>query len=258
MLKFDDDTIRVINESYRGADITRRRVENLAALAPRPGERILDLGCGQGMLTEELARAVGESGRVTGIDPSPEMRAEATARCSGYGQIEILEGHAGAVPLDDGTCDAAISLQVFEYLADIPAALRDLHRILRPAGRLVIGDMAFGTLFWASDDPARMDRMCRSWDTHVIDANLPARLPQDLGATGFHLVEMRPLPLVATTLRPDGLPFMSMHLMRNHAVRKGHVSQDEADAWFAEQQVRSDADRFFFSLTHLIAIAVRL
>lgn len=257
MLKFDSQTLELLDVSYRGADITRRRMENMAALAPRPGERVLDLGCGQGMMTEELGRAVGPTGAVIGIDPSPDMRIQAQTRCSAHANISILEGSAGALPVDDESLHGAVSLQVFEYLSDIAGALVDLRKKLRPGGRLVIGDMQWGTLSWASDDPGRMDRMCHAWERHVAEPDVPAVLPSALEAAGFQLVEMRPLPFAAVNLRPDGLPFMMMHLMRDYAVQNGLLANEDAEAWFEEQQERSRDGRFFFSLTHFIAIAVR-
>lgn len=257
MLKFDAETLKILNVSYVGADITRRRMENMAALAPRAGERILDLGCGQGLMTEELARAVGPGGEVIGVDPSADMRADAEARCAGHAHVRIIDGAAGALPVADGALDGAVSLQVFEYLSDIPGALADLHDKLRPGGRLVIGDMAWSTLAWASDDPARMTRMQAAWERHVAEPDTPALLPAALEDAGFHLAEMRPLPFSAVTLRPDSLPFMMMHLMRGYAIQNGLVAETEAQAWFEEQERRAAEGRFFFSLTHFIAIAVR-
>ena len=257
MLKFDAETLKLINVSYLGADVSRRRMENVAALNPQQGERILDLGCGQGMMTEELARAVGPDGEVVGIDPSPDMREDAKERCANIQNVRILDGAGGSIPVKDGSLDAAISLQVFEYLPDIPGTLKDLATKLRPRARVVIGDMQWGTLSWASDDPDRMHRMCRAWEAHVVEPDVPALLPSTLQECGFDLIEMRALPFSAITLRPDGLPFMVMHLMRGYAIQNELLPSVEAEAWFEEQETRASQGRFFFSLTHFIAIALR-
>ncbi|WP_082643624.1 methyltransferase domain-containing protein [Ruegeria denitrificans] len=73
MLKFDAETTRLLEIAYQGAELTRRRQASFDALRPAPGETILDVGCGNGMLTAELARAVGSDGYVIGIDPSADM-----------------------------------------------------------------------------------------------------------------------------------------------------------------------------------------
>ena len=74
MLKFDAETAALLNAAYRGADFVERRQANLDALKPRTGDHITDIGCGNGLLAADVARAVGESGVVTGVDPSPDMR----------------------------------------------------------------------------------------------------------------------------------------------------------------------------------------
>lgn len=257
MLKFDTETLRILDVSYHGADIIRRRMENMAALAPQPGECILDLGCGQGLMTEELARAVGPTGEVIGVDPSPDMRSQAQVRCAGYPNVRILDGGAGDIPTGDRVIDGAVSLQVFEYLQDIPAALADLHGKMRQGGRLAIGDMQWQTLSWSSDDPERMTRMQLAWERHVAEPGVPAMLPAALEKAGFQLVELRPVPFAACSLRPDGLAFMLMHLMRAYAIQNDLMPAQDADAWFAEQERRAAVGTFFFSLTHFIAIAFK-
>ena len=77
MLTFNAATARFLEETYLGSDFVRRRLANLEALAPQSGDRVIDVGCGPGFLTLELARAVGEDGQVIGVDPSPDMRAAA-------------------------------------------------------------------------------------------------------------------------------------------------------------------------------------
>jgi len=257
MLNFDAETLKLLDESYLGADITRRRAVNMAALDPGPGERILDLGCDQGMMTEEIARAVGPTGEVIGVDPSGDMLASARDRCAGHANVRILEGGAGAIPVEDASLDGAAALQVLEYVDDIAGACAELARVLRPGGRVVIGDMQHETLSWASDDPARMERMTKAWERHVAEPNAPARLPHLLTDAGFQVIEMRPIPFTAFKLRPDSFPFMLMHLMRGYAIQNDLMPEAEAQAWFAEQEARAAAGRFFFSLTHFIAIAIR-
>ncbi len=184
MLKFDADTARLLENAYQGDDITRRRRANFDALGPAPGDRIADIGCGNGLLTLELARAVGDAGAVVGVDPSAEMRALAEQRCAAFPAARILDGDAAALPLDDAAVDKAVSVQVFEYLDDIPAALAEARRILKPGGRLVIGDIHWDALAWASDDRARMNRILSAYDGHFAERRVPEILPSLLDAAG--------------------------------------------------------------------------
>src|SRR5215212_8852248 len=120
MLQFNAETTRLLENAYRGSDVVKRRLATLEALAPQAGETIIDVGSGLGHLTVELSRALGDAGEVIGVDPSVDMRTAAANQCDGLRNVRLLDGTAATLPLDDGCADRAVSLQVFEYLSDIP------------------------------------------------------------------------------------------------------------------------------------------
>jgi arsenite methyltransferase len=173
MLEFDAATARLLEDAYRGSDVVKRRLATLEVLAPEAGDAVLDVGCGSGYLPVELARAVGEAGEVIAIDPSAEMRKAAANQCDGFANVRILDGTATELPLHDSIVNRAASLQVFEYLSDIPGALAEIRRVLRPGGRLVIGDMHWDSWIWHSAEPARMTKMIMAWDHHLTDRTVP-------------------------------------------------------------------------------------
>ncbi len=255
MLEFGAATARILDEAYQGADVSRRRRANFDALAPAAGEHVLDLGCGNGLLTLELARAVGPQGHVTGIDPSPDMLATARARCQGRDNVTLIEGRAADLPLDTAGVDKAVALQVMEYFDNRTPALRELHRVLRPGGRLVIGDIHWDSLVWHSADAARMARMTEIWDGHLAERRLPALLPHELRRCGFAVRHLHPVPFCDIALRPDGIARMMMVLMRDYAIARGGPAAAEARAWFREQEELAAAGRFFFSITHFVVTA---
>ncbi|SLN45938.1 Demethylmenaquinone methyltransferase [Roseivivax jejudonensis] len=257
MLQFDAETAGRLELAYSGADITYRRRASFDAVAPRPGQHVVDIGCGNGMLTAELARAVGTSGRVTGIDPSADMRALAERRCADFTWVTLSEGRADALPLPDCIADTAVSVQVFEYIDDVPGALAEARRILRPGGRLVIADMHFGTFAWFSENGARMQRVIDAWDHHFVHRALPERLPALMTDAGFDVERVVPVTITDTDLKPDGLANMMLILMADFAARGGHVSAAEARAWAAEQHTLADAGRFFFTFTQFVTTARR-
>lgn len=255
MLQFDAETTRQLEIAYQGADVTQRRRASFDALGPEPGETILDIGCGNGLLTRELARAVGPFGRIIGVDPSVDMRIAARARCDDFDWVELMDGAADRLPVADGVVDKAVSVQVFEYLDDIPAAVNDAHRVLKPGGRLVIGDIHLDSIVWFSDDPDRMARMFAAWDNHFTEPEVPAILPPILRDSGFAVDRIVPHTLCDHVLRPDGLASIMMHLMESYAVSNGHVAAGEARAWAEEQAELARAGRFFFSITHYVVSA---
>jgi SAM-dependent methyltransferase len=252
MLQFDAETTRLLEYGYRGSDVGRRRLATLELLEPRTGEVIVDVGCGPGYLLVELSRAVGEAGEVIGVDPSADVRKAAARQCDGFPNVRILEGTAGALPLDDASADRAASLQVFEYLSDIPGALAEIRRVLRPGGRLVVGDMHWDSWAWHSDDPGRMEAMMNAWDHHLADRCVPARLPHMMRQAGYEVETIRPLVFFDTVLRNDGLAMMLLKLMQAYALQNDLVDEPTVRAWADEQRRLAIDGRFFFSLAHFV------
>ncbi|WP_367180596.1 methyltransferase domain-containing protein [uncultured Ruegeria sp.] len=255
LLKFDAETTRLLEIAYQGAELTRRRQASFDALCPAPGETILDIGCGNGLLTAELARAVGTDGYIIGIDPSADMTAAAKERCSDYANVEFRAGSANHLPIEDERADKAVSVQVFEYIEDVDGALADTLRCVKPGGRLVISDLHFGSLIWFSDEPDRMQKMLTSWNQHFVSGSVPERLPALIKARGNHVEDVLSFTMTDHQLKPDGLAIMMMHLMKQYAVANDHVDPAVAQSWFDEQLSLAKVGRFFFSMTQFIVVA---
>jgi SAM-dependent methyltransferase len=107
--------------------------------ALQPGERVLDVACGTGVVARLAAQQVGPSGQITGLDNDAEKLAVARSLPPVPGvSLEWQEGSALAMPFADASFDALLCQQGLQFLADRPAALREMHRALVPGGRLVL------------------------------------------------------------------------------------------------------------------------
>jgi ubiquinone/menaquinone biosynthesis C-methylase UbiE len=113
-------------------------------LEPQPGERILEIGPGTGYYTLELAAWVGQEGKVEIFDLQDEMLDHTIrrARARGLWNVDPTQGDAQQLPYEDDSFDAAILITVLGEIPDRDAALAEIARVLRPGGRLVVGELA--------------------------------------------------------------------------------------------------------------------
>lgn len=109
----------------------------------RPGEQVVDVGCGAGMDSMIAAKMVGPSGRVVGVDMTPAMLAKAqrNAAEAHFSNVEFREGYGESLPIPDGWADVVISNGALNLMPDKVIALKEMWRILQPTGRLQIADI---------------------------------------------------------------------------------------------------------------------
>ncbi len=108
-----------------------------------PGEKIVDVGCGAGIDSLIAAKMVGPDGQVIGVDMTPAMldKAKRAATDAGLRNVRFRQGYAEDLPAPDGWADVVISNGVLNLMPDKSAALREMARVLKPTGRLQIGDI---------------------------------------------------------------------------------------------------------------------
>ena len=141
MLGYDDDWLEGIPEGSIASLSGTGNPFRIGLLAP--GTRVVDIGCGAGLDSLIAAKMVGPNGQVIGVDMTPAMlqKARKSAIEVGLGNVEFREGLAESLPVPDGWADVVISNGVLNLLPDKLAALLEMARVLKPSGRLQIGDI---------------------------------------------------------------------------------------------------------------------
>jgi ubiquinone/menaquinone biosynthesis C-methylase UbiE len=254
-MQFDEATSRRVAATYMTPDVVEQRRAVRAALRLEPGERVLDVGSGPGFLALEMAEQVGPNGLVHGVDPSDSMLAIATSNApvSGSAIVVFGAGEATALPFPDATFDVVTATQVYEYLADLPAALAEAGRVLRPGGRLLVLDTDWDSIVWHSSDPDRMRRVLTAWDQHLADPYLPRRLTGLLTGSGFTMIHRAVLPLFNAGYRGDIYSAGLIQFVAGFVPGRDGLTEQDVTAW-AEDLVGLAAD-YFFSLNRYLFLA---
>ncbi|MGD8561561.1 MAG: arsenite methyltransferase [Desulfarculaceae bacterium] len=158
-----------------------------AIAALRPGEVVVDLGSGGGFDCFLAARQVGPSGRVIGVDMTPEMiaRARENAAKGGFTNLEFRLGEIEHLPLEDSTANVIISNCVINLAPDKQAVYAEMHRVLKPGGRLAIADVVA-----TAPLPPALKENLDLWTSCAAGAVPVKELHEMLARTGFAQIEV--------------------------------------------------------------------
>jgi ubiquinone/menaquinone biosynthesis C-methylase UbiE len=138
--------------NYDSLGFTQRCAQRLLELANlKAGETVLDVGTGTGLVATVAAQLIGSTGKVVGVDFSPEMLAKARQRAAGISGLEFLEGDAEHLDLPSEQFDAVLYASSLFFIPDMLQAVREGWRVLEPGGRL--GFSSFGSSLFG---PLRM------------------------------------------------------------------------------------------------------
>lgn len=175
----------------------------------QPGETIVDLGSGGGLDCFLAAQRVGATGKVIGVDMTPEMLAKArgNAKRLGTTNVEFREGFIEHLPVADGEADVVISNCVINLSPDKPQVFRDIYRVLKPGGRISVSDIVTN-----GELPAAVQKSMEAWGACVAGALDVKDYASGLQAVGFVDVKVQPKSNLekGLTVMPTNQPFSAI------------------------------------------------
>lgn len=212
-------------------------------LALEPGESVLSVGCGPGFEPAELM-STDRAGRVAGVDANPAMLARAQKRRSD--DVSLLQGDATDLPVVEGTFDAALSVQVYEYVDDLAAALAELYRVLDADGRAVIYATDWDSLVWHASNRERAACVLNVWNNHCAHPRLGSELRPALRSASFEVVDVTTYPILLTELGWISYAHYLLESIREFVVTE--VGEETAQAWTDDLRALDRRGETFFSL----------
>jgi arsenite methyltransferase len=257
LVEFDAEAAKTLERVYQTPDVLAQRARFHQLLSLHPGERVCDVGVGPGLLSYEMALTVGPNGHAAGIDQSDAMLDMTRGRCSELAWTDFQRADATKLPFPDESFDAVVSTQVYEYVADMTSALAEVHRVLRPGGRVLILDTDWDSVVWNTNDRVRMQKVMLAWDDHLHDPHLPATLGPKLGAAGLavHLREV--IPLVNAAFQTNCYSFGISAAIQAFVGERDDVSAEEAAAWRNEFAALEASGEYFFSINRYVFGAIK-
>jgi ubiquinone/menaquinone biosynthesis C-methylase UbiE len=244
-----DRLIQVLEDADSASGWAELRRAWLDFSGVRKGDRALDVGCGTGVVTRDLARRVGNQGKVVGIDPSERLIEVALRRMKEVGiegVVEFRSADGGALPFPDGGFDLVVASAVFGHVPNGMEVLKEMVRVARPGGTILVFDHDIDTIVIDAADRNVTRRIVHAYCDHYFTSGWSGRELYGMFRQA-KLEEIGVLPLTFASMQFELHWKRMVERLSSVAVETGVVSDKEAEAWRMDLERRSDEGRFFAS-----------
>ena len=251
--RFDEKTAQQLSMIYQTDDIKEMQRQYRVWFDPRPGERILDVGCGTGVNDLALGKLVGPAGMIVGIDNSEAMLAIARAKAS-TDNVEYRRMAVEEMDFPADSFDGVVCTQVLGYVADPVPVIRSLLRVAKPAGRVFIAETDWDTLAYSIPDKELQRKVTLSFTDHHGDGWVGRRLYAMCREAGASEIELHPYVIhnAEYSIRRFGGPLS--YIIRDYLLRTQKCTEEEVRRWCKLLSDAFDDHTYFFSLSRFVCI----
>jgi ubiquinone/menaquinone biosynthesis C-methylase UbiE len=224
----------------------------------RAGARVLEVGCGTGVVARDLAALVGRRGAVTAVDPSATLlaRARALSRGGAGGRLVFRRADGHRLPFGDGRFDVTLAITVILHVADPLRVVKEMARVTRPGGRVGLQDQDFGLIGAAHPDRALTATILDGVAARIYsEPHSGRRLGALLRAAGLTEVRMLADTYQDTTLTQFSRSFLGRRA--ENAVRFGIVDAPTAERWLDGFNALHAEGNFVLTMQYFGAVGVR-
>lgn len=234
--------------SRAGRSYKRRLLEEMRL---QPGHLVADVGCGPGADIASMASLVGDTGKVIGVDGDPEMVDVAQRRYAGYSNVDIREGDAHQLKLDDGAVDRARTDRILQHVADPQAVVGQLARIVRADGLVTMAEPDWDSLVVDDEDLETSRAFTRYLAGRVRNPDIGRRLPRLARTAGLTLREVIVTPITFDDFSAAE-QILGLRRSTASALEEGALGDPAANAWLSRLQ---SAPTFFATFSVIMVIA---
>ena len=235
---------------------TRRSVV-FDSLEPKPGQAILDIGCGGGHLVKRFGLTLGGGGRAVGLDISEDQLNNARNLCADVTATELVVGDATDLHFPDDSFDAISSIQTLEYITDIELALKEIKRVIKPGGKIALVSVLWDLFQFHGPHLELNQLMLEVWKKHCPHQMLPMEIVRKLESIGFQNIEQRPIAILNTEFGENTYAYWAARLVATFAKTNG-IDSDKVDTWLDQLSQSEKEGRFGFASVPVLTTAVAI
>jgi len=251
--RFDEKTAQQLNMIYQTDDIREMQRQFRVWFDPRPGEKILDVGCGTGVNDIALSRLVGPFGKIVGIDSSEAMLAIARAKAAAA-NIEYQLKSVEEMDFPEDSFDGVVCTQVLGYVPAPVEVIRSMLRVAKPGGRVFMSETDWDTLVYNIPDKELQRKVTMCFSDHQGDGWTGRRLYSFCLQAGGKDIELHPYVIqnAEYSARRYGGPLSIV--IRDYLLRAKKCTEAEVSRWLELLSQAFDERTYFFGLNRIVCI----